>query len=88
MRDLRDRAGKLHRLKIGVLGFLPPQTVVWEKRYLKSRASVDDILASARGLVPLLRASGADLVVALSHSGIGDPQIGPGAENASTALAA
>jgi len=88
VRDLRDRAGKLHRLKIGVLGFLPPQTVVWEKRYLKSRASVDDILASARNLVPLLRGNGADLVVALSHSGIGDPQIGPGAENASTALAA
>ncbi len=86
-RDLRDRHGKLHRLKIGVLGFIPPQTTVWEKRYLKSRASVDDITASARHLVPELRARGADLIIALSHSGIGEEQAEPGAENASTALA-
>lgn len=86
-RDLRDRHGKLHRLKIGVLGFIPPQTTVWEKRYLKSRASVDDITASARHLVPELRARGADLIIALSHSGIGTPGDEPGAENASSALA-
>ena len=86
-RDLRDRHGKLHRLKIGVLGFIPPQTTIWEKRYLKSRASVDDITASARLLVPELRALGADLIIALSHSGIGEAQAEPGAENASSALA-
>ncbi len=86
-RDLRDRHGKLHRLKIGVLGFIPPQTTVWEKRYLKSRASVDDITASARHLVPELRARGADLIIALSHSGIGETEAEPGAENASSALA-
>ncbi|MDZ4393567.1 bifunctional 2',3'-cyclic-nucleotide 2'-phosphodiesterase/3'-nucleotidase [Cypionkella sp.] len=87
-RDLRDRHGKSHRLKIGVLGFIPPQTTIWEKRYLKSRASVDDIAASARLLVPELRALGADLIIALSHSGIGDAESEPGAENASSALAA
>ena len=86
-RDLRDRHGKLHRVKIGVLGFIPPQTTVWEKRYLKSRASVDDIIASARHLVPELRARGADLIIALSHSGIGQEQAELGAENASSALA-
>ncbi len=86
-RDLRDRHGKLHRLKIGVLGFIPPQTTVWEKRYLKSRASVDDIVASARLLVPELRSRGADLIIALSHSGIGEAQAEQGAENASSALA-
>ncbi|MES2435299.1 MAG: bifunctional 2',3'-cyclic-nucleotide 2'-phosphodiesterase/3'-nucleotidase [Pseudomonadota bacterium] len=86
-RDLRDRHGKLHRVKIGVLGFIPPQTTVWEKRYLKSRASVDDIISSARHLVPELRARGADLIIALSHSGIGEELAEPGAENASSALA-
>ncbi|OYU40865.1 MAG: 2',3'-cyclic-nucleotide 2'-phosphodiesterase [Pseudorhodobacter sp. PARRP1] len=86
-RDLRDRHGKLHRIKIGVLGFIPPQTTIWEKRYLKSRASVDDITASARHLVPELRARGADLIVALSHSGISATGDEPGAENASSALA-
>lgn len=86
-RDLRDRHGKLHRLKIGVLGFIPPQTTIWEKRYLKSRASVDDITASARHVVPEVRARGADLIIALSHSGIGSTGDEPGAENASSALA-
>lgn len=87
LRDLRDRHGRLHRIKIGVLGFIPPQTTIWERRYLKSRASVDDIVASARLLVPELRALGADLIVALSHSGIGNGEVEPGAENASSALA-
>ncbi|WP_299480271.1 bifunctional 2',3'-cyclic-nucleotide 2'-phosphodiesterase/3'-nucleotidase [Cypionkella sp.] len=86
-REFRDSSGSLHRLKIGVLGFIPPQTTVWEKRYLKSRASVDDITASARLLAPELRARGADLIIALSHSGIGEVEPGLGAENASSALA-
>jgi 2',3'-cyclic-nucleotide 2'-phosphodiesterase / 3'-nucleotidase len=86
-RDVKDRAGNPHRLRIGVLGFLPPQTMLWEHRYLKSRASVADIVASARDLVPVLRAEGADLVIALSHSGIGTSGRVAGAENASAALA-
>ena len=86
-REFRDSSGKLHWLKIGVLGFIPPQTTVWEKRYLKSRASVDDIAASARLLAPELRAKGADFIIALSHSGIGEVEPGQGAENASSALA-
>jgi 2',3'-cyclic-nucleotide 2'-phosphodiesterase / 3'-nucleotidase len=87
VRDMKDRAGNPHRLRIGVLGFLPPQTMLWEHRYLKSRASVADIVSSARELVPLLRAKGADLVIALSHSGIGTEGRTMGAENASAALA-
>lgn len=82
-----DRSGKQHGLKIGVLGFLPPQTMIWERRYLKSRASVESIVRSAQTLLPNLRDAGADLVIALSHSGIGEIAAGPGAENASSALA-
>ncbi len=86
-RTLKDRAGQAHKLRIAVMGFLPPQTMLWEHRYLKSRASVEDIISSARGLVPLLRNMGADLVIALSHSGIGSAQRVQGAENASSMLA-
>lgn len=87
-RELRDRHGVVHPVKIGVMGFIPPQTAIWEKRYLKSRASVDDIVNSAKMLVPILRAAGADLIIALSHSGIGSPHVGASSENASSALAA
>jgi 2',3'-cyclic-nucleotide 2'-phosphodiesterase / 3'-nucleotidase len=87
VRDVKDRSGHTHRLRIGVLGFLPPQTMLWEHRYLKSRASVADIVSSAKELAPLLRSKGADLVIALSHSGIGAVGRVTGAENASAALA-
>lgn len=87
-RDLVDRDGKPRRLRIGVLGFLPPQTLIWEWRHLKGCAEAADILATASRAVPALRAAGADLVIALSHSGIGGPGAGEGAENVSLALAA
>lgn len=86
-RSLRDGRGILQHVKIGVMGFIPPQTAIWEKRYLKSRASVDDIVRSAQLLVPTLRAEGADIIIALSHSGIGSPHHGGSSENASSALA-
>ncbi len=85
-RDFVDRDGKSHRLRIGVLGFLPPQTLIWEWRHMQGCAEADDILATATQAVPALRAAGADLVIALSHSGIGG--VGDGDENVSLALAA
>ena len=87
-RDLIDDAGQVQRLRIAVVGFLPPQTTVWEHRHLDGRAEVDDILQTAQDLIPHLRAAGADLVIALSHSGIGGDQYDPFAENVSLALAA
>lgn len=87
-RDLVDEAGQTQRLKIAVIGFLPPQTTTWEQRHLKGNAEVDDILHTARALVPDLRKAGVDLIVALSHSGIGSGEADPYAENVSLALAA
>lgn len=47
-----------------------------------------DILAAARAWLPRLRARGADIIVALAHSGIGEIDPEHGSENAATALAA
>lgn len=87
-RDLIDTAGCPQNLTIGVIGVLPPQTVIWEHRHLKDCALVADILETTRNLVAGLRASGADLVIALSHSGIGSGEPEPFGENVSQALAA
>jgi len=87
-RDLIDSAGTAQRLRIAVVGFLPPQTTVWEHRHLKGKAEIDDIVKTATVLIPRLRAEGADLVIALSHSGIGSGQPDLFSENASQALAA
>ena len=86
-RDVVDDRGQSHRLRIGILGFLPPQTLVWEWRHMKGRTAAAGILDCAAMLVPALRAAGADLVIALSHSGIGGAGAGEGAENVSLALA-
>jgi len=85
-RDLADQYGCLHRLRIGILGFLPPQTALWERRHMAGKLTVHDILATARTAVPRFRRAGADLVIALSHSGLGQDQDGQPAENISSAL--
>lgn len=86
-RRFLDRRGRAQRLRIGVLGFLPPQTVDWEPA-LRPEIAVADILDSARAGIAALRQRGADLVLALSHSGIGALEPQPMMENAATALAA
>lgn len=86
-RDLVDEAGIKRPLRIGLLGFLPPQTGIWERGNLDGW-HIDDILPAARQGVADLRGLGADLIVALSHSGIEPGPASPGLENASAQLAA
>ncbi|PTW48315.1 bifunctional 2',3'-cyclic-nucleotide 2'-phosphodiesterase/3'-nucleotidase [Rhodovulum kholense] len=86
-RTVRDGAGQPHPLRIGVIGFLPPPIAIWDRRHLHGRAEGGDIVAAARALVPRMRADGADLVVALAHSGIGEPDHVDRQENACLPLA-
>lgn len=81
-----DDAGVAHPIRIGLIGFTPPQIMEWDEKNLRGRVAVRGIVETARAQVPALREAGADLVIALSHSGIAagnDPE----AENASLALA-
>ena len=87
-RQMRDRSGRPHALRIGVAGFLPPQIVQWDATHLRGRVAARDIVATAAEVVPRLRAAGADLVVALCHSGIGSALHADGMENAAVPLAA
>ncbi|MFT3816921.1 MAG: bifunctional 2',3'-cyclic-nucleotide 2'-phosphodiesterase/3'-nucleotidase [Rubrivivax sp.] len=65
-----DDAGAEHPLKIGVIGFVPPQIMLWDRSHLLGKVRVLDIAETARRLVPQLRAQGADVVVAIPHSGL------------------
>lgn len=87
-RMLADGAGRRSPIRIGVIGFLPPQTATWDRDTLGTGLTTPDILETAAAHLPALRAAGADLVVALCHSGIGPAEPHPGMENAATALAA
>lgn len=85
-RTVIDRGGKTHDLRIGVMGFLPPRTVAWNPR-LAARLRITDPVEAARGAVPLLRRAGAEVIVALCHTGIGAGAGVPMPEHAATAIA-
>ena len=87
-RPLRDADGVGHPLRIGIIGLLPPQTPQWDQAKLGNTLFARDMLYAAAAHVPALRATGVDLVLALSHSGMGPSIALPWMENASAALAA
>ena len=68
-RRFTDEAGAEQRLKIGVIGFVPPQIMQWDRLSLAGRVTVRDIPQTARELLPKMRAEGADVVVVIAHSG-------------------
>lgn len=85
-REFTDTSGNTHQLRIGVLGFLPPGTVR-DLRDKSLRVQTNGIVESARIMGPHLRAMGADLVIALAHSGIDQDSDAPDLENAVVPLA-
>ncbi|MFG6582956.1 bifunctional 2',3'-cyclic-nucleotide 2'-phosphodiesterase/3'-nucleotidase [Sulfitobacter sp. 1A12779] len=87
-RMLTDGAGETHPIKIGIIGFVPPQIMSWDRRHLEGKVQARDILESARAWVPQMKEAGADIIIALSHSGIGTAKEEDMMENASVPLAA
>jgi 2',3'-cyclic-nucleotide 2'-phosphodiesterase / 3'-nucleotidase len=86
-RKLISDTGQEAILKIGVIGFLPPQLEVWENSHISGQVFTRDIVKAAQTWVPRLRADGADIVVALCHSGFDQTAHGDGLENAAVPLA-
>lgn len=86
-REIALGDGTAQPIRIGVIGFLPPQITTWDAQHLAGKADTRDIVETARAFVPRMREEGADIVVALCHSGI-DPAAGEKAENAALQLAA
>ena len=86
-RELRDGNGDIATLRIGVLGLVPPQIMTWDHAHLSGRLTCRDMVEAARAWVPVIRAAGADLVIVLAHTGIGEGPDRPMMENAAQALA-
>ncbi|MEM6577309.1 MAG: bifunctional 2',3'-cyclic-nucleotide 2'-phosphodiesterase/3'-nucleotidase [Pseudomonadota bacterium] len=85
--QVHDNHGRPDRLKLGVIGFVPPQITTWDHTHLQGRVETRDIVEAARAHVPVLRDHGADLVIALAHTGIMPGAPHTGMENAALALA-
>jgi 2',3'-cyclic-nucleotide 2'-phosphodiesterase/3'-nucleotidase len=62
--------GSTHEIKIGFIGFVPPQIMQWDASNLRGRVVAHDIVDTAAALVPKMKAEGADIVVAIPHSGV------------------
>ncbi len=85
-RQMVDDRGDLHDLRIGIIALLPPQITTWDHFHLQGRLTARDIIEAARAWVPRIRAEGADIVVALAHSGIDGQDFYPMKENVALAL--
>jgi 2',3'-cyclic-nucleotide 2'-phosphodiesterase/3'-nucleotidase len=77
----KDIDGNAHEVKVGYIGFVPPQIMVWDKKNLEGKVFAEDIKASAEKLVPQMKKEGADIIVAIPHSGVSSDPYKAGAEN-------
>ncbi|WP_151994059.1 bifunctional 2',3'-cyclic-nucleotide 2'-phosphodiesterase/3'-nucleotidase [Buttiauxella massiliensis] len=78
---VKDKDGKEQTLRIGYIGFVPPQIMTWDKTNLEGKVTVQDITETARHYVPEMRKQGADLVVVIAHSGLSSDPYHAMAEN-------
>lgn len=77
-----DGEGVLQEIKVGIISFVPTQILNWDKLHLEGKVTVQDIRACAEHFVPIMKQEGADIIVALAHTGYGtDGEYVEGAEN-------
>ncbi len=86
-KQIIDGAGETHTIKVGFIGFVPPQIMTWDSANLSGSVMTRDIVKTAEAYVPRMKEQGCDLIVALSHSGISGDGYSEGMENASLYLA-
>jgi 2',3'-cyclic-nucleotide 2'-phosphodiesterase/3'-nucleotidase/5'-nucleotidase len=86
-KTVTDEAGNQQTIKVGVIGFVPPQIMGWDKDNLEGKVVVKDIVQTAKKFIPQMKADGADLIVAIAHSGCDVTENGQAeAENAVMSL--
>ena len=57
-RTFRDEAGAEQKLRVGIIGFTPPQIMQWDQSHLAGRVTTTGIAEAARLYLPKLRARG------------------------------
>ncbi|HHK8660626.1 TPA: 2',3'-cyclic-nucleotide 2'-phosphodiesterase [Vibrio parahaemolyticus] len=79
--SFKDTDGEVHQVKVGYIGFVPPQIMVWDKKNLEGNVVAKDIKQTAEKLIPQMKKEGADIIVAIPHSGVSTDPYKLGAEN-------
>jgi 2',3'-cyclic-nucleotide 2'-phosphodiesterase/3'-nucleotidase len=67
---MTDSAGNEQEVKVGYIGFTPPQIMTWDKDNLTGLVTAKDIIETAEKYIPMMKAEGADIVIAIPHSGL------------------
>lgn len=68
-KKVKDENGKTAVIKIGYIGFVPPQINEWDKANLDGKVITKNVVESAERFVPRMKEEGADVIVAMAHSG-------------------
>ena len=77
-----DDSGKTNVIKVGVVGAVAPQITQWDKAHLAGKVTTKDIVKSVEEQIPKMKKKGADLIIVLAHTGIGDAEVNELEENA------
>ena len=71
-KEVVDGMGEKHNLKVGVIGVVAPGIIRWDRAILDGKVTVEDASKSVEKYIPEMKGQGADIIVVLSHSGMGD----------------
>ncbi|MEK3713785.1 bifunctional 2',3'-cyclic-nucleotide 2'-phosphodiesterase/3'-nucleotidase [Paenibacillus sp. FSL R7-0333] len=81
-KEVKDSNGNTVTIKVGLLGLVTPQIMEWDKVNLEKKVIAKDIVETAKKFVPEMKTAGADVIVAMTHSGFDAAAAeGTGAEN-------
>jgi 2',3'-cyclic-nucleotide 2'-phosphodiesterase (5'-nucleotidase family) len=64
-----ERAG----VRVAIVGATTPGSMIWDREHLRGRLVIRDIVPDVRSAVAEARAAGADVVIAVLHSGLNEP---------------
>lgn len=70
--EVVDGNGAAHKLNVGVIGVVAPGIMRWDRSHLEGKVTAEDAADTVEKFVPEMKEAGADIIVVLSHSGMGD----------------
>lgn len=85
-RDILFDDGKTQKIKFGVIGAVPPQIEIWDNANIGGKLRAEDIVQSVKRFLPDMKKNGADVIIALCHTGLNPHGVGVKNENAAYEL--
>lgn len=71
-KEVVDGNGATNELKVGVIGVVAPGIMRWDRSHLEGKVTAEDASDAVKKFVPEMKEAGADIIIVLSHSGMGD----------------